>query len=881
MSENVILLDSSGEETDLETVDKPRVKRLKSDNVQDGSKDAPLFNVAPENNENASTCIICMEQLVENGPHRAVCLKCGHIFGRSCILLWLKEKKRCPQCNSKSKKSDVINLFNLSKVQAAGDGALVDELEVQLQKEKLARQHAEQETKHLQQQLELLRRQNIPPSLPQVPSTELSASKLEGKQGCEGVRCSDPCPLLHATVTNNPYLGLPQPFCTTKQPPAGYAVHIPHFYHHQQRPVENICNTLNITSLQGGPLSAPPTFSQPQRVYSNPPSSGRNTQPQGHSAYMPSRSSYHQGGHGNMPVSLSHLPLECSSWSTTLGRQGGTSTQLPPGAYRVMPEQHSAQTYRNTPVESIQNSYSSILPCLSSGHSMCSDGKGGRDWKGMPGYESHNQLGRPSIQPIDSCIEGMNGEVVHSGVLGPYQNVTAQSRAAQSSCGRPGRGHTPQTDTPAVFESVQEYSTCGTRCFAMHVPSALLLIPLQESLRPQQRIEGMSGSSRWWLRKASILCPEAPGRIRLPDSTGAVRDVKYNAKQQLVAVATQGAGLLVLSSRSDSIVATFNLGSPAWSCCWGAADSHTLYAGLKDGKLMRINMRHASGTSGASAAVQGASAAVGVEDLGRVGSRVDSCHMPLHTVVSLRSGSQREAEGHVQRPPAEAHEGSLGDEFECLVASSGRGVWGLKPQASDPALVCPSLEESARSQRFVSLCAPPGHMYTCESVACENVSSTVAVSWRPPALSATPPGQQNGLSCQFKAIHKVIQRMHKDEPHEKYDSTQQLDGLNENGSGGAPLLPGGGTQSAASSSISSIAGGGPEAPSGIVSPSTGAVQRAGEKWASLYQIRRIQLRALPDRNGILFYAPRSVSPPLLPSPLAAMTDKTIYIIFMC
>lgn len=48
-----------------------------------------------------------MEQWTNSGEHRLCCLRCGHLFGHSCILKWLQQvcnstNRRCPQCNKKA-----------------------------------------------------------------------------------------------------------------------------------------------------------------------------------------------------------------------------------------------------------------------------------------------------------------------------------------------------------------------------------------------------------------------------------------------------------------------------------------------------------------------------------------------------------------------------------------------------------------------------------------------------------------------------------------------------------------------------------------------------------------------------------------------------------
>lgn len=64
--------------------------------------------------ESNSTCMICMEEWTIGSEHRLCCLKCGHLFGRSCIERWIKEKgasAKCPTCNKTAKKIDLRDLW--------------------------------------------------------------------------------------------------------------------------------------------------------------------------------------------------------------------------------------------------------------------------------------------------------------------------------------------------------------------------------------------------------------------------------------------------------------------------------------------------------------------------------------------------------------------------------------------------------------------------------------------------------------------------------------------------------------------------------------------------------------------------------------------------
>ncbi|KAG8235551.1 hypothetical protein J437_LFUL015391 [Ladona fulva] len=63
------------------------------------------------------------------------CLKCGHIYGESCIRRWLTSasasSSRCPQCNAKAKLRDIRPLFarSLRAIDTAERDRLAEQLE--------------------------------------------------------------------------------------------------------------------------------------------------------------------------------------------------------------------------------------------------------------------------------------------------------------------------------------------------------------------------------------------------------------------------------------------------------------------------------------------------------------------------------------------------------------------------------------------------------------------------------------------------------------------------------------------------------------------------------------------------------------------------------
>ncbi|CAI9095788.1 OLC1v1031803C1 [Oldenlandia corymbosa var. corymbosa] len=61
--------------------------------------------------DEASTCPICMDNWTTGGEHRPCCVPCGHIYGLSCIQTWLNRRGSCPQCNRSYKTEDIRVLF--------------------------------------------------------------------------------------------------------------------------------------------------------------------------------------------------------------------------------------------------------------------------------------------------------------------------------------------------------------------------------------------------------------------------------------------------------------------------------------------------------------------------------------------------------------------------------------------------------------------------------------------------------------------------------------------------------------------------------------------------------------------------------------------------
>ncbi|KAF9929059.1 RING finger and WD repeat domain-containing protein 3 [Linnemannia zychae] len=72
----------------------------------------------PQNVETEeSTCSICFEPWTNSGMHRLVSIKCGHLFGESCITKWINQNSgsgpaKCPECNLTTTRRDIRKIWS-------------------------------------------------------------------------------------------------------------------------------------------------------------------------------------------------------------------------------------------------------------------------------------------------------------------------------------------------------------------------------------------------------------------------------------------------------------------------------------------------------------------------------------------------------------------------------------------------------------------------------------------------------------------------------------------------------------------------------------------------------------------------------------------------
>ncbi|XP_027884710.1 E3 ubiquitin-protein ligase RFWD3 isoform X1 [Xiphophorus couchianus] len=103
------------------------------------------------------TCSICFEVWTTAGEHRLSALRCGHLFGNTCIKRWLKAQgstAKCPQCNKKAKNSDIVLLY-APKLRAL-DNSEQESLKRSLEQEQSLRRKAELESAEYKLKLQVV-----------------------------------------------------------------------------------------------------------------------------------------------------------------------------------------------------------------------------------------------------------------------------------------------------------------------------------------------------------------------------------------------------------------------------------------------------------------------------------------------------------------------------------------------------------------------------------------------------------------------------------------------------------------------------------------------------------------------------------------------------
>uniref|UniRef100_A0A8C6X587 RING-type E3 ubiquitin transferase n=1 Tax=Naja naja TaxID=35670 RepID=A0A8C6X587_NAJNA len=118
-------------------------------------KSNPAASLVPLEEDSGDTCAICFEEWTNAGEHRLAALRCGHLFGYSCIERWLRgQVGKCPQCNKKAKRTDIVVLY--ARTLKALDTTEQENMKSSLEKEQVLRRKAELESAQSRLQLQVM-----------------------------------------------------------------------------------------------------------------------------------------------------------------------------------------------------------------------------------------------------------------------------------------------------------------------------------------------------------------------------------------------------------------------------------------------------------------------------------------------------------------------------------------------------------------------------------------------------------------------------------------------------------------------------------------------------------------------------------------------------
>jgi hypothetical protein len=92
-------------------------------------------------------CPICLEFLTKVGLHRVVVTKCGHTFGKKCLLRCLDIKRECPTCRKSVRRRDLIDLYDCDVVTV--DNTYSEKIRLELEEERSKKSKIEMENAKL------------------------------------------------------------------------------------------------------------------------------------------------------------------------------------------------------------------------------------------------------------------------------------------------------------------------------------------------------------------------------------------------------------------------------------------------------------------------------------------------------------------------------------------------------------------------------------------------------------------------------------------------------------------------------------------------------------------------------------------------------------
>ncbi|KAH8282410.1 hypothetical protein KR054_007407 [Drosophila jambulina] len=93
-----------------EVVGMDEVEQL-DDEIDDMSKELNDLNDQVSKMTEATMCPLCLSPWEPEGSHRVVTLRCGHLFGCSCLRECIRRNGHCPICRKRAFQNEVRNIY--------------------------------------------------------------------------------------------------------------------------------------------------------------------------------------------------------------------------------------------------------------------------------------------------------------------------------------------------------------------------------------------------------------------------------------------------------------------------------------------------------------------------------------------------------------------------------------------------------------------------------------------------------------------------------------------------------------------------------------------------------------------------------------------------
>lgn len=133
-----------------------------------------------EDEDDGKLCPICFDVWTNSGDHRICAVKCGHLFGYSCLERWLGTQRTCPTCKRPVKKTDIRFIY--AKKLIALDTSFLNALQLQLTNEQLDKNKLQMDLVQSKQREEQSR-QEIMNLKKQISVLHNSSQNTSSKQG--------------------------------------------------------------------------------------------------------------------------------------------------------------------------------------------------------------------------------------------------------------------------------------------------------------------------------------------------------------------------------------------------------------------------------------------------------------------------------------------------------------------------------------------------------------------------------------------------------------------------------------------------------------------------------------------------------------------------